>query len=124
MTQIRDPQMTGRDDVKLLLSDLACVSGALDEIATAWRRAGPDQPHLPLTLPVQLQSSVTQLAAAVRAHTDQGPAQSADPAPCQAVLVSYARADEDAAALSPCAPVACGGSGGRARAARGLPCEL
>jgi len=77
VTKVRDPQITGCDDVKLLLSDLACVSGALDEIATVWRRARPGQPQLPLILPVQLQSSVTQLAAAVRAHTGQGPAQPA-----------------------------------------------
>jgi hypothetical protein len=94
--------MTGRDDVKLLLSDLACVSRALGEIATAWRRAGPDRPHLPLTLPVQLQSSVTQLAAAVRAHTDQGPAQQADPAPCLAEQLSGLRRRIDAARAITC----------------------
>ena len=102
MSQIRDPQMTGRDDVQLLLSDLACVSGALDEIATAWRRAGPDQPHLPLTLPVQLQSSVTQLAAAVRAHTDQDPAQPADPEPLLAEQLSGLRRRVDAAQAITC----------------------
>jgi hypothetical protein len=66
--------MTSRD-VELLLSDLASVSGALAEIATMWRRALPGQPQLPLILPAQLQSSVTQLTAAIRAHADQGPAQ-------------------------------------------------
>jgi hypothetical protein len=75
--QIRDPQMTDRDDVELLLSDLASVSGALGEIATMWRRARLDQPQLPLTLPAQLQSSVTRLAAAIRAHAGQRPAQPA-----------------------------------------------
>jgi hypothetical protein len=80
VTQIRDPQMTDRDDVKLLLSDLASASGALAEIATMWRRARPCQPQLPLILPVQLQSSVTQLAAAIRAHAGQGPAQPTDQA--------------------------------------------
>jgi hypothetical protein len=77
VTQIRDPQMTDRDDVELLLSDLASVSGALGEIATIWRRARLGQPQLPLTMPAQLQSSVTRLATAVRAHAGQGPAQPA-----------------------------------------------
>jgi hypothetical protein len=81
VTQIRDPQMTGRDDVELLLSDLASVSGALGEIATTWRRARLDQPQLPLALPAQLQGSVTRLAAAIRAHADEGPAQPAGQAP-------------------------------------------
>ena len=39
MTQTREPLMPSRDDVQLLLWDLACVSGTLSEIMTAWRRA-------------------------------------------------------------------------------------
>jgi hypothetical protein len=46
-----------------------------------WRRALPGQPQLPLVLPVQLQSSVTQLTSAIRAHVDQGPAQPTGQAP-------------------------------------------
>jgi hypothetical protein len=75
--QIRDPQLTDRDDVELLLSDLASVWGALGEIATMWRRARLGQRQLPLALPAQLQSSVTRLATAIRAHADEGPAQAA-----------------------------------------------
>jgi hypothetical protein len=80
VAQIRDPQMTSRDDIERLSSDLACVSGALGGIATMWRRARLDQPQLPLTLPVQLQSSMTQLAAVMRTHADKGPAQPTDQA--------------------------------------------
>jgi hypothetical protein len=83
VTQIRDPRMTGRDDVELLLSDLASVSGALGEIATTWRRARLDQPQLPLALPAQLQGFVTGLAAAIRAYTGHGPAQPAGQGPAQ-----------------------------------------
>jgi hypothetical protein len=75
VTQIYGPRMADHDDVELLLSDLASVSGALGEIATIWRRARPGQRPLPLSLPAQLQNSVTQLAAAIRAHADQEPAQ-------------------------------------------------
>jgi hypothetical protein len=81
VTQIRVPQMTDRDDVELLLSDLASVCGALDEIATMWRRARLDQPQLPVALPAQLQSFATRLAAAIRADASQGPAQATGQAP-------------------------------------------
>jgi hypothetical protein len=38
MTEIQDSPVPGRDDIRLLLQDLACVSGTLSEIMTAWRR--------------------------------------------------------------------------------------
>ena len=43
MTQMREPLMRRRDDVQLLLWDLACVSGTLSEIMTVWRRAMPSR---------------------------------------------------------------------------------
>jgi hypothetical protein len=78
MTDICDSLMTSHDDVELLLRDLARVSGTLSEIATVWRRARPYLPDLPLTLPLQLQDSARQLAAAIQARTDAGSLQPAD----------------------------------------------
>jgi len=46
MTEIHDRPVPRRDEVQLLLEDLACVSGTLSEIMTAWRRAQPHRPGL------------------------------------------------------------------------------
>ena len=37
MTEIHDPSAPRRDELRLLLKDLACVSGTLSEIMTVWR---------------------------------------------------------------------------------------
>jgi hypothetical protein len=78
MTDNCDPQMTAHDDLRLLARDLACVSGTLPEIATAWRRAKQNRPELPLGLPIRLENAARQLAAAVRALADAGPDQPPD----------------------------------------------
>jgi len=80
MRKTCDPVIASQDDVEFLLWDLACVSGALSEIATVWRRALPCRPGLPLSLPVRIQGSARQLASAIRARADAGPAQPADQA--------------------------------------------
>ena len=80
MTDICDSLMTSHDDVELLLRDLAHISGTLSEIATVWRRARPYLPDLPLTLPLQLQDSARQLAAAIQARAEAGSLQPADQA--------------------------------------------
>ena len=79
MTDIQDPS-SRRDGTRLVLRDLACISGTLSEISTVWRRAKPYLPDLPLILPVQLQDTVRQLAADIQALADCGPAQLPDPA--------------------------------------------
>lgn len=66
------------DGARLLAFDLARVSGALEEIATTWRRAWPTRPELPLQLPLRLQDTARQLAAGVRELAAECPAQSAD----------------------------------------------
>src|SRR5260370_39764887 len=69
--------MTGTmpDDIRLLAHDLARVSGVLEEIATAWRRAWPTRPELPLRLPVRLQDTARQLTADIRGIAATGPGQ-------------------------------------------------
>jgi hypothetical protein len=72
MTEIKDSPVPGRDDVRLLLEDLACVSGALSEIMTAWRRARASRPELSLSALTQLQDTARQLAADIRASAGLG----------------------------------------------------
>ena len=79
MTEIQDSQVPGRDDIRLLLQDLACVAGTLSEIMTAWRRATADRPELPLSALMQLQDSTRRLAADIKASS--GPGQVLNPAP-------------------------------------------
>jgi hypothetical protein len=62
MTEIQDLPVP-RHDAKLLLEDLACVCGTLSEIMTAWRRAMPWRPELPLSGLTALQDTTRQLAA-------------------------------------------------------------
>ena len=67
MTPAQDPQAACGDDIRLLLADLAVISGTLSEIATVWRRATPYLPGLPVILPEQLQDAARQLAAGIQA---------------------------------------------------------
>jgi hypothetical protein len=62
MTEIQDLPVPFHD-AKLLLEDLACVCGTLSEIMTAWRRAMPWRPELPLSILTALQDTTRQLAA-------------------------------------------------------------
>jgi len=67
MTEIHDRPMPRRDELQLLLQDLACVSGTLSEIMTAWRRAQPHRPGLQPGRLVRLQDAARQLAADIQA---------------------------------------------------------
>jgi len=64
MTGIHDPAAPRRDELRLLLDDLACISGTLSEIMTVWRRVQPSRPELRLGRLVLLQD-----AAGIRAAT-------------------------------------------------------
>ena len=91
MTEITDSPVPGRDDVRLLLEDLACVSGTLSEIMTAWRRAMPWQPELPVSTLTKLQDTTRQLAADIRASAGLG--QVPDPTLSIAERISALRED-------------------------------
>jgi hypothetical protein len=80
MTQMREPLMPRRDDVQLLLWDLACVSGTLSEIRTVWRRAMSFPPELRLRRLMQIQDTARQLAADIGAAVSAGTGPSVDPA--------------------------------------------
>jgi hypothetical protein len=67
MTEIHDRPVPRRDELQLLLEDLACVSGTLSEIMTAWRRAQPHRPGLQPGRLVRLQDAARQLAADIQA---------------------------------------------------------
>ena len=60
MTEIQGPQVPRRPDAGLMLEDLACVCGTLSEIMTAWRRAMPWRPELPLSSLTTLQDTARQ----------------------------------------------------------------
>jgi hypothetical protein len=62
MTGNQDWPPSSRDDLQCLLSDLACITGTLSEIATVWRRARPYLPGLPALIPEQLADTARQLA--------------------------------------------------------------
>ena len=79
MIQVQEPH-TRRDNIRLLLRDLAVISGTLSEIATVWRRAAPCLPGLPVILPEQLHDAARHLAADIEASTDAGAGQAPDPA--------------------------------------------
>ena len=72
MTEIQDPLVPGRDDVRLLVEDLACVSGTLSEVMTAWRRAMPGRPELPLRGLTRLQDATRQLTADIETAASAG----------------------------------------------------
>jgi hypothetical protein len=72
MTENHDRPVPRRDDLKLLLEDLACVCGTLSEIMTAWRRAQPGRPELRLGQLVRLQDDARQLAADLEAAAAGG----------------------------------------------------
>jgi hypothetical protein len=78
MSEIEYPLAPRRDSVRLLLEDLACISGTLSEIMTAWRRAAPGRPGLPLGALTRLQDSARRLAADIEAAA--GPGRRPDPA--------------------------------------------
>ena len=67
MTEIRDPAASHRDHVRLLLEELARVTGTLSEIMTAWRRTAPSRPGLPLSDLTRLQDTTRRLGADIEA---------------------------------------------------------
>src|SRR2546429_5449386 len=72
MTGNQDSLASGRDDVRLLLWDLACIAGTLSEIATVWRRARPYLPELPALVPEQLADAARHLASVIQSLADVG----------------------------------------------------
>jgi hypothetical protein len=72
MTEIHDRPVLCRDELQLLLEDLACVCGTLSEIMTAWRRVQPGRPELRAGRLVRLQDDTRQLAADLKAAGDEG----------------------------------------------------
>jgi hypothetical protein len=72
MTANQDSAPGSRDDLQLLLSDLACISGTLSEIATVWRRARPYLPGLPALVPEQLADVARQLACGIQSPASAG----------------------------------------------------
>jgi hypothetical protein len=86
------------DETQRLIQALARVHGSLTEVGTVWRRAAPDQPGLPLTLPLRLAGTVQSLMTAV----------GSDPAGLVARLTALERDLAAAAALTgvPGAPAA------------------
>jgi hypothetical protein len=70
-----DPSTTIPGDLHCVGRELSRISGALEEIATVWRRAHHGRPGLPLDLPVRLARRTRQLAQRVSALVDVGPGQ-------------------------------------------------
>ena len=95
MTEIHDPSAPRRDELRLLLEDLACVSGTLSEIMTAWRRVQPGRPELRLGRLVRLQDAARQLAADLEAAAGGGRALG----PALSAAGRLAAFEEDAAAI-------------------------
>jgi hypothetical protein len=112
MTEIQDSPVPGRDDIRLLLQDLACVSGTLNEIMTAWRRAMADRPELPLSALTQLQDSTRRLAADIKASAGLGQVLN----PALSISERFSALNEDVAR----ARAATGGPGQSAVGDRGL----
>lgn len=91
MTEIDDRPVPRRDDLQLLLDDLACVCGTLSEIMTAWRRAQSGRPELRPGRLVRLQDDARRLAADLEAAAPR------DRARCAARRL--AALEEEAAAI-------------------------
>jgi len=73
MTGNQDSSASSRDDVRLLLWDLACIAGTLSEIATVWRRARPYRPELPAVVPEQLAGAARHLASVIESLAELAP---------------------------------------------------
>jgi hypothetical protein len=112
MTEIQDSPVPGRDDIRLVLQDLACVSGTLNEIMTAWRRVMADRPELPLSALTQLQDSTWRLAADIKASAELGQVLN----PALSIAERFPALNEDVAR----ARAATGGPGQSAVGDRGL----
>src|SRR5690349_18035003 len=67
MTETLDPLPSPVEDAQFLLQELACVSGAVSEIMTMWRRARPFRPELEFGRLTRLQDAARRLGAEIRA---------------------------------------------------------
>jgi hypothetical protein len=106
MTETGSRPVPRRDDLQLLLEDLACACGALSEIMTTWRRAQPGRPELRPGRLVRLQDDARRLAADLEA------AAPGDRARCAAGRL--AALEEEAAAIrAATARPGCPGAGDR-----------
>lgn len=74
MAGSRDQRSAVRDDLDVLVGELHRISGSLEEVATAWRRAGQFSPGFP----AQMQQAAGQLINTVRALAETGQGQPAD----------------------------------------------
>src|SRR5512146_81741 len=106
MTEIDDRPVPRRDDLQLLLEDLACACGALSEIMTTWRRAQSGRPELRPGRLVRLQDDARRLAADLEA------AAPGDRARCAARRLA-ALGEEAAAIRAATARPGCPGAGDR-----------
>jgi hypothetical protein len=99
MTDSYDPRQAARGDLRLLSCDLACVCGALGEVATVWRRVHEYRPELPLRLPVQLADAARELAASAERLVEAGFGQPPDLAFSMAGQLAALRRDISEAAV-------------------------
>lgn len=74
MADCHDQRAAVRDEVDSVVGELRCISGSLEEVATAWRRAGQFNPGFP----ARMQEAVHQLVNTVHALTEVGAGQSAN----------------------------------------------
>lgn len=70
----------GPAQLRDLVWDMAAAKGALDEIATCWRRLSGTSPGLPLLLPIRLQETADLIEADVRTLAAAKPGQAVGPA--------------------------------------------
>ena len=100
---VGDPAAGADGSLRFLVHDLACVEGALEEIATVWRRARLE-PGLPLVVPLRLAEAARQLASAVRALSGAGPEQPPDLAFAVALQLSALKVGITSAMAMTCGP--------------------
>jgi hypothetical protein len=101
MTDSYDLLLPVRGDLQLLSCDLACICGALREVATVWRRVHEFSPALPLSLPEQLEDATHELAASAEMLVDAGFGQPPDLAFSMAGQLAALRRDiSEAAAMT------------------------
>lgn len=107
MTETGGRAAPRRDDLQLLLEDLACACGTLSEIMTTWRRVQPGRPGLRPGRLVRLQDDARRLAADLEAAAPE------DRARCAARRLA-ALAEEAAAIRAAAAGPVCPGAGATA----------
>jgi hypothetical protein len=96
MTESSDQMARVRREFQAVTRDLGCMSGALREIATVWRRVRSSRPDLPLRLPLQLDAGTHQLARIVNDLAWNAPSQR--PGPALLMVEQMAALERDLAA--------------------------